>query len=144
MEVFPMSGACFPPLASVEAVRPVFLIVMGVFLMLIAWRLAKTSSVWTARMLIAGAALLGFGYAILLPLHEAGLIRSYSPHPNAPANNADALGWHVIKLLVMNAGWFLFGIGVALHAKILGSYPLRSPRAGAEAPLVTTPHESVA
>ena len=39
-------------LGSIEAVRPVFLIVMGVFLSLIAWRLAKTSGTWTARTLV--------------------------------------------------------------------------------------------
>ena len=36
-------------LGSIEAVRPVFMIVMGVFLMVIAWRLCKTTEGWTAR-----------------------------------------------------------------------------------------------
>ena len=122
-----MSSIGFPShsLASIEAVRPVFLIVMGVFLMLIAWRLAKTSEHWTGRMLVAGAFLLGFGYAVMMPLYEAGVIERLSPRGHYHGGVASAMAWHAVKLVVMNAGWLLFGIGVAMHAKILRS-PLHS------------------
>lgn len=116
-----MSNICLPPLASIEAVRPVFLIVMGVFLMLIAWRLAKTSTVWTARTLIAGALLLGFGYAVMMPMYEAGVLRYYSAKASYHGDGASVLAWHAVKLVVMNAGWLLFGTGVAMHARVFGS-----------------------
>ncbi|MBC8126456.1 MAG: hypothetical protein H8M99_04825 [Gloeobacteraceae cyanobacterium ES-bin-144] len=135
-----MSNIGFFTLGSVEAVRPVFLIVMGIFLMLIAWRLAKTSGTWTSRIMVAGALLLGFGYAVLLPLYEAGLIEKFSPNGHFHGNMATALAWHLTKMSVMNAGWFLFGIGLAMHAKILTS---PSPRPRAET-RVNSPHESVA
>jgi len=140
-----MSNIAFPPiafpLASIEAVRPVFLIVMGVFLTIIAWRLAKASGIWTARLLIAGALLLGFGYAILMPLYEAGVIKQYSPRAHYHGNEAEVLAWHAVKIVVMNGGWLLFGIGVALHAKLLSSSKV-SYRVEPSNPLPS--HESVA
>jgi len=120
-----MSNIAFPPtafaLGSIEAVRPVYLIVMGVFLVLIAWRLAKTSGVWTSRTLMAGASLLGFGYVLILPMYEAGLIERLSPRGHYHGSEATAIGWHIVKLVVMNIGWLVFGLGVAMHAKILNS-----------------------
>lgn len=147
-----MSNIAFPPiavpLASIEAVRPVFLIVMGVFLMLIAWRLAKTSGVWTARLLVAGAFLLGFGYAILLPMYEAGVIERFSPRGRYEGSAATAIGWHAVKLVIMNTGWLIFGIGVAMHARILGSPSSAStaptPVSNARQSRTITPHESIA
>lgn len=140
-----MSDLAFPPLAfplaSIEAVRPVFLIVMGVFLTIISWRLARTSGIWTARILIAGALLLGFGYAILMPLYEAGVLKYYSPKARYASDVASILGWHAVKQVVMNAGWLLFGIGVAMHAEILRS-PSTRPRASVRPTL--PPHESIA
>jgi hypothetical protein len=135
-----ISNICLPPLASIEAVRPVFLIVMGVFLMLIAWRLAKTSTVWTARILIAGALLLGFGYAVMMPMYEAGVLKYYSAKA-LYQNGASVLAWHAVKLVVMNAGWLLFGTGVAMHAKVFGSSSALSPRVEIR-PLPS--HESIA
>ena len=120
-----MSAIGFNALGSIEATRPVFLIVMGVFLMLIAWRLAKTSGTWTARMLVAGALLLGFGYSVMLPLYEAGVLLQYSPKARYHGDAASILAWHAVKLVVMNAGWLVFGLGIAMHAKILGSSPSR-------------------
>lgn len=108
------------PLGSIEAVRPVFLIIMGLFLMVIAWRLSRISTGWAARMIVAGALLLGFGYAIVMPLYEAGVIERYSPgrtHYHGAA--ATALAWQAVKLISMNCGWLFFGLGVALHAKLL-------------------------
>jgi hypothetical protein len=136
-----MSDAGFSTLGSVEAARPVFLIVMGVFMLIFAWRLAKTSDVWTARVLVAGALLLAFGYSLLLPLYEAGVLEIYSPlrrHYHGSA--ADALGWHATKMVVMNLGWLVFGLGLAMHAKILTA---PSPRRSRQIPL-HSPHEFVA
>jgi hypothetical protein len=135
-----MSNSGLFILGSIEAVRPVFMIVMGVFLSLIAWRMAKTSGLWTARILVAGAFMLGFGYAVILPLYEAGLIARFSPQGHAHANAASARGWHVVKLVVMNLGWLFFGLGVAMHANLLSS-PAPRPRAQARS---LSPHESVA
>lgn len=123
-----MSNSGLFPLGSIEAVRPVFLIVMGVFLTLIAWRLARTSDTWPARLLVAGALLLGFGYAVLLPLYEAEVLTPYSPNAHQHGDATHILAWHAAKVVVMNAGWLLFGIGVAMHAKILKSPAPRPPR----------------
>jgi len=135
-----MSNGSFPALGSIEAVRPVFLIVMGVFLMLLGWRLAKTSGTWTARSLVAGALMLGFGYAVMMPLYEAKLIEPFSPKGHYHGAAASAVAWHVVKLMVMNLGWLLFGIGIALHANILGS-PAPRPRVHSRN---SSPHESIA
>lgn len=136
-----MSNGSFLALGSIEAVRPVFLIVMGVFLALIGWRLAKTSGVWTARWLLAGGMLLGFGYAVMLPMYEAGLIEVFKPARHYHGSPATAFAWHAVKLTVMNVGWLLFGIGIAMHANLL-STPAPRPRATAQP--VTSPHESIA
>lgn len=133
-----MSDGGFLTLGSIAAVRPVFLIVMGVFLTLIAWRLAKTSGVWTARLLVAGALLLGFGYGVVMPLLEAGVIERYSPRGHYHGSAATAVAWHVVRMVVMNTGWLLFGLGLAMHAKIFNA-PAQRPRAQS---LVCSPHES--
>ena len=91
---------------------------MGVFLMIIAWRIAKCTTGWTARLIIAGALLLGFGYAVMLPLYEAGCIERYSPLARYHGSAATALAWHVVKTLTMNSGWLVFGLGLAMHARI--------------------------
>ncbi len=135
-----MSNGQFIALGSIEAVRPVFLIVMGVFLTLIAWRLAKTSEGWTARLLISGAFLLGFGYVVLMPLYETGYIERLSAKGHYHGDPAAALAWHVVKLVTMNLGWLFFGIGIALHANILGSPVTRLRPATRE----ISPHESIA
>jgi hypothetical protein len=123
-------------LGSIEAVRPVFMIVMGVFLMVIAWRLCKTSEGWTARLIVAGSLLLGFGYSVMLPSYDAGLIERFSP-----ASGATALAWHAVKLVVMNCGWLLFGLGLALHARVFSISP--PPRKLSPSPL-TPPREFIA
>ena len=113
-----MSFGNIPPLGSIAAVRPVYLIVMGVFLMVIAWRLAKTT----------GALLLGFGYTILIPMYEAGRIEPFSRTGHYHGSPATALAWHAVKLVIMNSGWLLFGFGLALHAKLFTSpTPRRNP-----------------
>lgn len=126
-------------LASVEAVRPVFMIVMGVFLLLVAWRMSRETEGWTARLMMAGAIMLCFGYAILVPMYEAGKIEKFytGAHLHDPAA---ALGWHAVKIVVMNAGWLVFGLGLGLHSGLL-----RMP-AFAKTPetRTATTHESIA
>lgn len=137
--VFPMPPGICLPLASIEAVRPVFTIVMGIFLIVIAWRFAKVATGWTPRVVVAGALLLGFGYAVVMPLYETGAIEHYSTRGHYQGNGATAVGWHVVRLIVMNVGWLLFGLGMAMHANIFGS---RSSRLKNQSPLVS--HESIA
>lgn len=124
------------PLGSIEAVRPVFLIVMGVFLMIIAWRVSQTSRGWTARMIVAGSLLLGFGYAVVMPLYLAGVIENYSPRRiHYHGEIATAMAWHTVKLFTMNSGWLLFGIGIAMHARL---FDAPAPRRAVVAPTRTS------
>jgi hypothetical protein len=134
-----MNQPPFVFLASVEAVRPVFMIVMGVFLLVVAWRMSKETEGWTARLLMAGAILLSFGYSILVPMYEAGKIEKF--YPGAHLHNpASALGWHAVKLVVMNAGWLVFGLGLGLHSGLLRiPSALRTPRTR-----TVSTHESIA
>jgi hypothetical protein len=120
-----MSYGNLPPLSSIAAVRPVFLIVMGVFLMVIAWRLAKSCDGWTARLILTGALMLGVGYSFMLPLFETGLIGRV---PKGAENSAISLLWPALKMIIMNGGWLLFGTGLALHARIFAiPSPKRKP-----------------
>jgi hypothetical protein len=137
-------------LASVDAVRPVFMIVMGFFLLLLGWRLAKNSGVWTSRILMAGALLLGFGYGLMLPLYEAGLIERYAPNRvHYHGSVDDAIGWHAVKMVVMNFGWLVFGTGVAMHSSLSACLVPRSAAKNAAARINPNPrpvpaHESIA
>jgi len=109
-------------LASIDAMRPVFLMVMGLSLLLVAWRLTRRHSGWPARLLMAGALLLAFGYCVVLPLYDAGVVVSFANLDFYPdADPAATLGWHVSKLFAMNGGWLLFGLGIALHANLFGN-----------------------
>lgn len=114
-------------LASIDAMRPVFLIVMGLALLIVAWRLTHHTSGWSSRILMSGALLLALGYSVTLPLYEAqvvlpiDLLRFY---PNADAGIA--MGWHLVKLFSMNGGWLLFGLGLAIHARVFE--PVATPR----------------
>lgn len=129
-----MSNGGFFLMGSIEAMRPVFLIVMGVFMLIFAWRLAKNSDAWTSRLMMAGALMLAFGYALMLPLYEAGILEKYAPgRMTYEGSAAAAMGWHAIKLVVMNAGWLVFGIGLAMHAKLLSPSPVANPRREAPA-----------
>lgn len=110
-------------LASIDAARPVFLIVMGISLVVFVLRLAGSAREWSSRLMIVGSLMLGAGYAIVLPAYEAGLIESiHSPHT---VHLETALAWHTVRLVLMNTGWLVFGIGVAMHAKI---FPQAVPR----------------
>jgi hypothetical protein len=140
MNDFEMKLTQLSPLASIEAVRPVFLIVMGIFLMVLAWRLAKISERWPARIIIAGALLLGVGYSVIMPLYEAGIIKRYSSR-HFHGNATTAMAWQMMKLIAMNGGWLLFGLGVALHAKVFAA---PAPRRTLSPSPKITPHEFIA
>ncbi|MGB6219589.1 hypothetical protein [Haloferula sp.] len=107
------------PLASIEAMRPVFMIVMGLSLLFVAWRLTRHTSGWSSRILMAGALLLALGYSLIIPLYQANVIMPLSLleyYPNADAGQV--VGWHLAKIFSMNGGWLLFGLGLAIHAKV--------------------------
>jgi hypothetical protein len=130
-----------PPLGSIEAMRPVFMIVMGVFLIVIAWRICNRTKGWTSRLIISGALLLGFGYAVMLPLYESGNIERLSPSGRYHHNGANAVAWHCVKLVTMNSGWLLLGLGLAMHSKAFSAAPQRRKLSS---PTPIAPHESVA
>ena len=130
-----------PPLGSIEAVRPVFMIVMGVFLVVIAWRICNRATGWTARMIFSGALLLGFGYAVMLPMYEAGSIQRFSPTSHYHGDGSNAVAWHSVKLVVMNSGWLLLGLGLAMHSK---TFTATSPLRKISSPAPLPSHESVA
>lgn len=137
-----MSGGAIGTLASIDAARPVFLIVMGISLVIFVLRLAGTAREWSTRLMITGSLMLGTGYAVVLPAYEAGLVESiHNPHT---INLDVALAWHTVRLVLMNTGWLVFGIGVAMHAKI---FPQAVPRKAAAALSPDSPtvsvHESV-
>lgn len=134
-----MQFGIVPPLASLAAVRPVFWIVMGIFLLVITWRVSRSTNTWTARFLLAGAVLLGFGYAILLPLYETGHLERFSNGAHYHGSESTAMVWHAIKMLVMNTGWLLLGIGLAMHAKVFTAPTPPNRRTPALPP--AAPHE---
>jgi hypothetical protein len=110
------------PLASIEAMRPVFMIVMGLALLFVAWRMTRHTSGWSSRILMAGALLLTLGYSVIIPLYQAKVIVPLSHlmfYPDADAGNV--MGWHLAKLFSMNCGWMLLGLGLALHARVFES-----------------------
>lgn len=116
-----------PLLASIDAFRPVFMIVMGAFLLLTAWRMTRGTTGWASRTLMAGALLLALGYSVLLPLYQAEVLVPLSMVGRIPADATVALGWHILKVVSMNAGWLLFGLGLALHAGIFESEKSPAP-----------------
>lgn len=126
----------FPLLSSIEASRPVFLIVMGASLAMVAWRLTRGASGWGPRLIASGAFLLCFGYSLLMPLYEAGVIERFRPDGHYHGDPATLLAWHLVKLFAMNTGWLLFGLGLAIHARVLSAGSTARPAA---APSVATP-----
>jgi hypothetical protein len=112
-----MFGIEATPLSSIEATRPVFWIVMGVSLVIFAWRLSRASPGWDGRLIMSGALLLGLGYMVILPLHHAGVI---APAKAPAAGNSDAVVfWQAVRMTVMNGGWLCFGLGLAWHAHLM-------------------------
>ena len=103
-----------------QAMRPVFLILMGAALLLVAWRLARRRVGWGTRLLMAGALLLAAGYSVILPLYEARVLVSVENLRFYPeVEPSAAFAWQLVKLVAMNGGWFLFGVGLVLHARLM-------------------------
>jgi len=129
------------PIASISAMRPVFMIVMGAFLLLTSWRMTRGTSGWTPRILVAGALLLAIGYSVVMPLYQAGVLIPLSQIGVSSAEAASALGWHVVKTVSMNGGWLVFGFGLALHA---GIFETEKSSAPVEAPSSSPVHGTTA
>lgn len=131
---------CFP-LASIDAMRPVFLIVMGAFLLVIAWRMTRGSRGWGGRTMLAGAMLLCFGYSVVMPLYQSGWMVSLQNLHAYPGEAWVPLFWHCARLAAMNLGWLLFGLGAAAHARLfdIAPKPARIP-----APVAPPAHGPVA
>jgi hypothetical protein len=50
------------------------------------------------------------------------------------------MGWHAVKLVVMNAGWLVFGLGLGLHSGLIRMpAALKFPRTR-----TVSAHESIA
>ncbi len=128
-------------LATTPALRPVFLIVMGAFLLLTAWRMTRGTTGWTRRILLGGAALLAFGYSVVTPLYQAGILAPLGKIGVMGVNPDAAIVWHAIRVVAMNGGWLLFGLGLALHAGLFET--VKSP-APVQAPRTSPVHEPVA
>ena len=127
------------PLASIDAMRPVFMIVMGLALLLVAWRLTRHTSGWAPRITMAGALLLAFGYAVILPLYSAKVICSPELVIFFPgADKATMLGWNLAKIFAMNGGWLLLGLGLAIHARVFETATSTST-SPTQAPVQTEP-----
>lgn len=115
-----------PPLASIAAVRPVFMIVMGISLLIIACRLARAGDGWSARLIAGGAFFLSLGYAVVLPLAQAGKLPVLTSGGHFHGDPGLAVAWHAVKNVLMNAGWLMFGLGLALHARVFTATPRRT------------------
>ena len=132
---------CVPLLASITAMRPVFMIVMGAFLLLTAWRMTRGTHGWTPRVLMSGATLLAIGYGVVMPLYQAGVLIPISQIGRVPVDPDMAILWHIVKTISMNGGWLLFGLGLALHA---GIFETEKSLAPVESPSTSPFHEPVA
>ena len=129
------------PLASIGAMRPVFMIIMGVFLLLTVWRITRGTSGWAPRILMAGALLLAFGYAVVMPLYQGGIVMTVTPAGGALFEYTWVeVGWHLVKMVSMNGGWLVLGIGVALHA---GLFETEKSAAPVQVPTSSPSHEPV-
>ena len=73
-----------PVLASIDAVRPVFLIVMGISLMIFAWRLANGANDWAALLL----ELTGTDLTLCPACGARALLRTPLPAARAPPAEA--------------------------------------------------------
>ena len=134
----------FLTLASVEAARPVFMIVMGAFLLMIVWRLSARATKASRVTMRTGAALLAFGYAVLVPLYEAGKILPLGTMSAAPYSAEISLAGQIARLIAMNCGWALCGIGVAMHARLFETTRVRRPATSrAKAMAVHAGHETL-
>lgn len=129
------------PLASIEAMRPVFLIVMGAFLLLIAWRVTRGSRSWGGRMMLTGAMMLCFGYSVVMPLYQSGRMVSLQNLYYYQGEAWVPIFWQCAKLIGMNLGWLFFGLGVAVHARL---FETAAKPASVPASIPSPTHEPVA
>lgn len=106
------------PLASIQSMRPVFLMVMGGFLLVIAWRMNRGSCGWASRMTMAGAMMLCFGYSVVMPLYLSGRMVPLQQLHAYPGEAWVPVFWHCVRSVAMNLGWLSFGLGVAAHARL--------------------------
>ena len=113
------------------------MIVMGIFLLIISWRLSRQTGRWTTRMIRTGAVLLGLGYGLMAPLQEAGIL-GQTLILGEPAEGI-VISWKMTKSVIMNSGWLLLGLGLAMHA---GIFPRLTKRTCL--PISNGSHESVA
>jgi hypothetical protein len=120
---------------------------MGAFLLLTAWRMTRGTRGWTPRIILTGANLLGFGYAILMPLYEAHILTPLDQIGLMGTNPDAVILWHAAKVLCMNLGWLMFGTGMALHAGLFETTkshaPVQVPRRSTS-PRTSPVHEPVA
>jgi hypothetical protein len=130
-------------LGSIEALRPVFMIVMGAFLLLIAWRMSQRTGGYAGKMLRTGSVLLAFGYAVITPLYETKTIIPLSQVGVVAGDPAVALAWHVIRMIAMNGGWLLIGTALAIHARLFETTRVLATRP-VEAPSPAPLHETAA
>lgn len=104
-------------LLQADSMRPVFWIIMGLALPILAARLGRKRPGWSARALNGGAILLAAGYVIILPLYDAGILVPVLKARLLPQYDpAQAIIWQVVKMTTLNMGWLFFGLGLALHA----------------------------
>ncbi|TAF24512.1 MAG: hypothetical protein EAZ71_10390 [Verrucomicrobia bacterium] len=116
---------------------------MGAFLLLTAWRMTRGTKGWAPRSMMAGASMLTIGYSVVMPLYQAGVLTPLSMVGIAPVDPDWALVWHVVKMLSLNGGWLLFGLGLALHAGIFETATSPAPVA-APTPASSPLHEPLA
>ncbi|WP_367874217.1 hypothetical protein [Luteolibacter sp. Populi] len=127
------------PLASISAMRPVFLIIMGVFLLLTAWRITRGTTGWSPRLLMAGAMMLATGYSVIIPLYNAGILIAIPPSGFVNGDAATAMAWECLKLVTLNGGWLVFGMGLAIHAGVFETEksvaPIQVPHSSSHEPI---------
>lgn len=76
---------------------------------------------------MSGALLLALGYSLILPLYSAGVLVPIERIPNYPERDPIAIvTWQLVRMIALNGGWLLFGLGLALHARLFGT--LDAPR----------------
>lgn len=105
-------------LASIGAMRPVFLIVMGASLCLIVWRLYKAEGDAATRLMWWGGLSLGLGYGLVMPMYEAGWVVPLSKVGYVAGDVQTAIWMHLAKLVLMNVGWISLGVGLSWHAGV--------------------------
>lgn len=117
--------------------------VMGLTLFLVAWRMTRRQRDWGSLALLSGAGLLAFGYSIVLPLYAAKIIiPAHMIAYHLDTSPVVAFCWHVAKLVAMNGGWLLFGVGLAHRAGIFRRAEVRPVSAEATASVHSQPSAS--